>query len=109
VDIKVVGRIKGGKSNVYLGSGFGRIEFEPNEKLPFTNDTYHVEGLIRLATRYLVTTQSLGDDDTLPMVFPNGTAFDTSVFDISAFTIPPTTSTTAKPRNVRKNVKKPRG
>jgi hypothetical protein len=95
VDIKVVGRIKGSKSNVYLGSGFGLLELEPNEKLPFINDTQHVSGLIRLATRYLVTSQSLGDDDTLSLMFPNGTAFDTA-FD----TNPPTT--TVKPRNVQK-------
>jgi hypothetical protein len=65
VDIKIVGRVRGGKSNVWLGSGFGKIEFQPNEDLPFTNDTYHVEGLIRLAKRYLLTSKALSNG-TMP-------------------------------------------
>jgi hypothetical protein len=65
VEIKVVGRIKGMKSNVWLGSGYLRIELQPNDHaMKFTNNTEELENLFSFATiliRGKAPTNTLGE------------------------------------------------
>jgi hypothetical protein len=52
VEIKVVGRVKGMKSNVWLGSGYLRIELQPNDHtIKFTNTTEELERLFSVTNR----------------------------------------------------------
>jgi hypothetical protein len=65
VEIKVVGRAKGTKSNVWLGSGYLRIELQPNNhEVKFKNTTEELEKLVAVAARYFIrsktSTNSLG-------------------------------------------------
>jgi hypothetical protein len=59
VDVKVVGRIKGGKSNVQLGNGYGRVEFSPNDRSKARNMTSaEFDKIVQLATSYFVRTKN---------------------------------------------------
>jgi hypothetical protein len=58
-DLRVVGRIRGGKKTVWFGNASGKVEFRPTDHSRERNATIdEFDEMIRLATRYLVRTQS---------------------------------------------------
>jgi hypothetical protein len=58
-DVRVVGRIKGGKKTVWFGNGYGKVEYHPNDRSKERNITGdEFEQIVQMATRYLVRTQN---------------------------------------------------
>jgi hypothetical protein len=58
-DLRVVGRIRGGKKTVWFGSGNGRIEFGPTDRSKERNATAaEFDELVRTATRFFVRTSN---------------------------------------------------
>jgi hypothetical protein len=58
-DVRVVGRVKGGKKTVWLGNGYGRVEFRPKDRSKERNVTAdEFDEIVQMATRYLVRTKN---------------------------------------------------